>query len=116
MFLPAKIRHMKIEKRYPLIIGTIPIQFIPTASRNQVEGMEKNPPMSVPRPLAESSHLSVPGRHIGFIFPNQPGTSIDYDIRKKLIPKLHYLLFNIIFIETVKRHILKLQLKIIFFL
>lgn len=105
MCLPATIRHRKIEKKYPLLIGSIPI-YTPSASTN--EQTHDRPP------LPEASHSNVPDGHLGFFTPDQAGASSGYNIRKELIPKLHYLLFNVIFIEAIKRHILKLQLRIIF--
>ncbi|XP_076226623.1 arrestin domain-containing protein 2-like isoform X2 [Nomia melanderi] len=76
--------HRRIEKRYPLLIGTIPIYSTPSAPPNEQTHVRpaigKEPAPPVPMPLPEASHSNVPGRHIGFIMPDQAGTSSDYDI------------------------------------
>ena len=103
-----KIRHCKIVKRFPILIGTIPLYFPPSAP--SLHNVTSNPsisytkesmimPVPTPTSTSEQSNASyLPAadqrRSVSFVVPEQPSSSsINMDIRKKFINNL-YLIYR----------------------
>lgn len=100
------IRHWAVNKVYPMIIGTVPLYLPPSAPpidgiNNSANGeFNKVPlPMQIPMPMPMPVRPSAPYlppyqpsssnapdaiQPAGFIHPDQPSTSTDQQIRKKL--------------------------------
>lgn len=80
-----KIRHFKMKKNYPLLIGTIPLYHPPSAP--SLDDINASTTISFPIPTPgqfDRSHL--PPEVIGFVSPEQSfAPSNHLDIRKQLI-------------------------------
>lgn len=82
-----KIRHFKMKKNYPLLIGTIPLYYPPSApSLNDINASTTTSfPMPTPGQF-DRSHLPPETQTIAFVSPEQPfASSSNLDIRKQLI-------------------------------
>lgn len=93
-----KIRHRKVMKSYPVLIGTIPLYFPPSApplhnviSNRSIPYTNESAIMPVPTSTSEQSNASdLPtGDERRSVVPKQPSSySIGIDIRKKFINNL----------------------------
>ncbi|XP_078045517.1 arrestin domain-containing protein 2-like [Augochlora pura] len=74
--------HIKLQRRYPLIIGSVPLYIEPSAP-HEPPYIAKEP---VASPLISLPDAPQPGvsntqpPHVGFIVPDQAGTSTNWDI------------------------------------
>lgn len=79
-----KIRHFKMEKNYPLLIGTIPLYYPPSAP--SLNDINASTTISFPIPTPgqfDRLHLPPEAQTIGFVSPEQPSASSNnLDIRK----------------------------------
>ncbi|XP_033343075.2 arrestin domain-containing protein 2 [Megalopta genalis] len=74
--------HVNVQRRYPLLIGSIPLYVAPSAPHESPSiAKESVAPMPMPLPDAPQPGVSnTQAPHVGFIVPDQTGTSTNWDI------------------------------------